>query len=148
MKTLLNCARTEVDAKTSCTSAQSGHASGSWRQRPIFPLLLLIVSLSLQNLESRAQSIEKSPQNGPVPALNNLKEAFRSAYDEAITNHGTKLSANFPVITQDLLNMTLIRPNGTKLRYSMDKRIYFLMAHSSHPPLTIYSILSRDGFDR
>lgn len=107
--------------------------------------VLVLVQSNLQNSEAIAQSLEKSSQD-PVPALSNLKEAFRTAYDEAIANHGTKLSANYPVITQDLLNMTLIRPNGNKLRYSMDKRMYFLMAHSSHPPLTIYSILSKDGF--
>jgi hypothetical protein len=67
-------------------------------------------------------------------------------YDAAVTRHAVILQGKYPVITQDLLNMTLTRANGTKSRYVMDKKRYFLVAHASHPPLTIYAAISTDGF--
>jgi hypothetical protein len=51
-----------------------------------------------------------------------------------------------PIIVQRLLGMTLYRSNGERVQYQMDKHRYFLMAAASHPPLAIYSILSKQGF--
>jgi hypothetical protein len=75
-----------------------------------------------------------------------LRRAFRTHYDEAVANHQRQLHAAYPVITQDLLSMTLIRSTGERCRYPMNTTTYFLMAHTSHPPLTVYSLLSRDNF--
>lgn len=81
-------------------------------------------------------------------AIDILKGDFRSIYDKATEFHRTNVIRKYPVITQDLLNMTLTRTDGTKVRYQMDKKLYFLMAHTSHPPLAIFSALSMDNLDR
>lgn len=98
-----------------------------------------------QDVLSLSSKLPKANQTANTP-LEDIRKAFRTSYNEAIDSHSKKIISNYPVITQDLLNMTLIRSNGNKIRYSMDKLMYFLMANTSHPPLTIYSILSRNGF--
>jgi predicted Rossmann-fold nucleotide-binding protein len=87
------------------------------------------------------------PAPKTVPAtVTGLNSTFRSSYDSAIERHAARMRASYPIVTQDLLNMTLLRPGATPEPFSMKKRTYFLMAHTTHPPLTIYSILAKYGF--
>ncbi|WP_129778589.1 hypothetical protein [Peristeroidobacter soli] len=91
--------------------------------------------------------VESIQLTSPLPAsIGNLRDAFRAEYDEAVEAHSERLRASAPIITQDLLNMTLWRSDGTTARFPMNSRAYMLMAHSSHPPLTVFSILSSNGF--
>ncbi len=78
---------------------------------------------------------------------NALKSSFRHHYKIVVNRHAKKMHANYPVITQDLLNMTLIRSNEEKVRFKMDKKAYFTFAHTSHTPLAIYSILYPSNFN-
>jgi hypothetical protein len=83
----------------------------------------------------------------PLPApIGEVRKAFRAHYDEAIKTHFEKMGSSYPIVTQDLLNMTLRRPGAPPERFSMKNGAYMLMAHTSHPLLTVYSILSIDGF--
>lgn len=79
----------------------------------------------------------------PQPTLRGL---FRSAYDDAIARHRREQILAHPVIIQDLLGMTLIRSNGERMRYEMDKSVYFTLADSTHPPYGIYSIIALEGY--
>lgn len=108
-----------------------------------FLLLGVTASQKTLNVSSEAQTQISQPT---VSALEDLRKAFRSSYNDAIAFHEKNVLHRYPVITQDLLNMTLIRSNGETERYSMDRKRYFLMANTSHPVLAIYSILSKDGF--
>lgn len=91
--------------------------------------------------------IESIQLTSPLPAsIGKLSDAFRAEYDEAVATHSERLRASAPIITQDLLNMTLWRSDGTTARFPMSSRAYMLMAHSSHPPLTVFAILSSNGF--
>lgn len=76
-----------------------------------------------------------------------LKTSFRNHYKIVANNHSKKMHANYPVITQDFLNMTLIKSDGEKIRFKMEKKPYFTFAHTSHPPLTVYSILHSSDFE-
>lgn len=75
-----------------------------------------------------------------------LKTSFREQYNKAVDSHAVRMHREYPVITQDLLNMTLILSNGEKVPYKMDKKAYFTLAHTTHPVLTIYSILYQSDF--
>lgn len=86
------------------------------------------------------------PKSSSTP-ISALARTFRASYDSAIERHAAKMRASYPIVTQDLLNMTLLRPGAAPEPFTtMAKRTYFLVAHTSHPPLTIYSILSKQGF--
>ena len=75
-----------------------------------------------------------------------LKHSFIKNYKTIKDCHEKKMQESYPVITQAPLNMTLIRSNGEKSRFEMDKKTYLTLTHTSHPPLTIYSILSLSNF--
>jgi hypothetical protein len=79
----------------------------------------------------------------PAP---DLRVEFRRSYDAAIEHHRSATILNGPVIIQDLLGMTLIRHDGQRTRYEMDKRVYFALANNTHPPYGIYSIIALQGF--
>ncbi len=79
----------------------------------------------------------------PAPSLRSL---FRDTYDEAIVRHRAGEVLAHPVIIQDLLGMTLIRANGERIRYEMDKSVYFTLADNTHPPYGIYSIIALQGY--
>lgn len=88
-----------------------------------------------------------APTSSALPAtLSGLGRTFRASYVRAIETHAEKLRRAYPIITQDLLNMTLRVGTGESDRFRMDSGTYMLMARSTHTPLTIYSILSKDGF--
>lgn len=114
----------------------------------LFVLLLPFLLILSANKGTPTASVDLAIQANQTEssALEDVRKAFRSSYSEAIAFHRAKVISKYPIITQDLLNMTLIRSDGTKARYNMNRTTYFLMANTSHPPLTIYSILSRDGF--
>lgn len=75
-----------------------------------------------------------------------LRSLFRRAYDDAIAYHRATTIHGGPLIVQDLLGMTLIKTDGERLRYEMDKTVYFTVAHNTHPPYGIYSIIAFQGY--
>lgn len=80
--------------------------------------------------------------------LKELENSFHHYHADAVAAHQAKLNALYPVITQDLLSMSLHLPNQEKsIRFKMDKKVYMLMADITHPPLTILDIILLDGFD-
>ncbi len=83
-----------------------------------------------------------SPATAAVDALLPLERQFRQSYDEAVEYHREHVVFNAPIITQDLLNMTLIRANGERVRFEMDKTVYRIMARTSHPVMGVFSVLS------
>lgn len=85
--------------------------------------------------------------NDAIEINKELRAAFRMAYKNAIEDHKAKLMSASPVITQDLLNMTLWKNGEREDRYRMNTEKYFLMAGTSHPPIAVYSILSKYSID-
>ena len=75
-----------------------------------------------------------------------LKTSFRKHYKITANSHAKTMHAKYPVITQDLLNMTLIRSNGERVRFKMGHKAYSTLAHTSHTPLAVYSILYPSNF--
>ena len=109
--------------------------------------MVALVSGCLSTSAPRPRAPDSFSIATPLPApIGEVRKAFRADYDEAIATHLKKLRSNYPIVTQDLLNMTLLRAGGAPERFSMQNGAYFLMAHTSHPLLTVYSILSIDGF--
>ena len=78
--------------------------------------------------------------------LTDLKSKFRQIYKSSTQNHFETVIKKSPYITQDLLNMTLYLPDGSSVRYQMEKERYFLMAHSTHPAFALYAMLSLADF--
>jgi hypothetical protein len=112
------------------------------------PLLLAILA-GCATVEPRtpAHLGESLAVSMPLPeSIGELRTAFRTRYNEALAAHAQHLRSTSPIITQDLLNMTLLRPDGPPVRFSMNAGPYLLMANTSHPPLTVYAILSIEGF--
>jgi len=114
--------------------------------RAIFVILVLFLPAVSASQEIPNPSATQT--NQATDALEDLRKAFRSSYNAAVAFHEQNVVHDYPVITQDLLNMTLIRSTGETERFSMDRKIYFLMANTSHPPMTIYSIISKDNFGK
>lgn len=81
-----------------------------------------------------------------VPASPSLRTEFRRAYNGAIAQHRAAVILASPVVIQDLLGMTLITSDGQRLRYEIDKTVYFALANNSHPPYGVYSIIAEQGF--
>jgi hypothetical protein len=117
------------------------------RVRLVALVLFLAAFVSGCAAQSPKESIESFELTSPLPEnIGRLRSTFRAKYDEAVVAHGQRMRTAGPIITQDLLNMTLLRADGPPVRFSMKSRPYMLMAHSSHPPLTVYSMLSIGGF--
>src|SRR4051812_19485795 len=94
-------------------------------QRLIVNLLWITVAIVTLGFAGRQITPEGASDaqaitNQPPSALEELRKAFRSSYNDAIAFHDTHVLHSYPVITQDLLNMTLIRSNGKTERFSMD----------------------------
>lgn len=87
-------------------------------------------------------TVQPDPASEAADAFVRLDSLFRRAYDEAVEHHRENVVFDAPIIIQDLLNMTLIRANGERARFEMDKSIYFTMARSSHPVIGVISIIS------
>ena len=110
-------------------------------------LVLVICSLAASQTTLNLAPEQPTQVSQPASsALEDLRKAFRTSYNDAIAFHSENTIHKYPVITQDLLNMTLIRSDGKTERYSMKREMYFLMANTSHPLLTIYAMLSKDDF--
>jgi len=75
-----------------------------------------------------------------------LKSAFRAQYKTLVQKEQANISQNYPVIIQDFLNMTLIRSNGERVRFKMKKKAYQTLAHATHPPTSVYLLLSAADF--
>ena len=88
------------------------------------------------------------PASQATAAFVELDTHFRRAYDDAVEHHRETVVFDAPVILQDLLNMTLIRQNGARHRFEMDRSTYFLMARASHPVIGVISIISMMEDDR
>lgn len=92
------------------------------------------------------------PEQGPPPKAAKpvkkitwqgaLKNAFRTHYKTMVQKEQANISQNYPVIIQDFLNMTLIRSNGERIRFRMKKKAYQTLAHTTHPPTSVYLLLS------
>jgi len=76
----------------------------------------------------------------------NLIGSFRIHYHGAVEKHRQFIRAKSPVIIQNLSEMTLKLPTGEAVKYKMDNTTYIPLAHLSHVPLTIYSILYMSDF--
>ena len=116
--------------------------------------VLALLSLSActhQTLENGAATVQVTGQqesaSAAVDILVSLDRHFRQAYDDAVEHHRDNVVFDAPVITQDLLNMTLIRANGERIRFEMDKITYFIMARASHPVIGVFSIISMSEGD-
>ena len=114
----------------------------------LLPLLLAmnLASCSLQDVQEGTDSAPAYTPAGSDVAVADLRVLFRRSYDEAIDRHQESSILSGPLIIQDLLNMTLIRPGGERIRYEMDKTVYMTLAHNTHPPYGIYSIIALEGF--
>lgn len=112
-----------------------------WRGAILAPLLALLVTACAANAPTPAPVEVAAAQ--PADSLRSL---FRQTYDEAIARHRAKQILAAPVIIQDLLGMTLIRAGGERIRYEMDKAVYFSLADNTHPPYGIYSIIAMNGY--
>ena len=116
------------------------------RNWAVLLLILVLCSCNATKLEPK-ETVTTAPQQTRVKNWqDSLKSSFRMYYSKAVESHAKKMHASYPVITQDLLNMTLILTNGEKVRYQMNKDGYFTLAHTTHPPLTLYSILYPKNF--
>ena len=128
---------------------KTGHFS-----RSISPLSLILVLIFLVVSGCKISKSSEENTQAVVHQVNveedwqsALKTSFRQYYGTVVSSHAEKMHANYPVITQDLLNMTLIPSNGEKVRYSMNKKAYSTFAHTSHTPLSIYLVLSASDFN-
>ena len=115
------------------------------------PSTLLLVLILAGSREVSTPTSDISHSQPPELAIddweNALKASFRKEYQAVTQAHAKNMHASYPVITQDLLNMTLIRSNGEKIRFRMDRKAYMTFAHATHPPLTIYSMLYQEDFE-
>ncbi len=124
----------------------------------IFILLFFITSCKVnQEIATTTPSPTVAPpeQGSPPTAAkpvkkiswqNELKSAFRAHYKTMVQKEQANISQNYPVIIQDFLNMTLIRSNGERVRFKMKKKAYQTLAHATHPPTSVYLLLSAADF--
>lgn len=123
----------------------------------LFLLLILISSCKVNQKIDTPQIVttetpEKTtpkPPTRPTPKKtweSELKSAFRAHYKTMVTKEQATITQNYPVIMQDFLNMTLIRSNGERIRFKMKKKAYHTLAHATHPPTSVYLMLSAVDF--
>jgi len=113
----------------------------------LFLILLSVVGCGTAQLPNNTSNRPVTQSQTENNWQDELKTSFRTNYGLAVKNHAVVMQEKYPVIVQDLLNMTLIRSNGDEVRFNMKKDIYFTLAHTTHSPLTIYSILSTSNFE-
>ena len=97
-------------------------------------------------LLSGCAALPASDIAAPAAPSPSLRNEFRRAYDGAIEQHRAAVILASPVVIQDFLGMTLITSDGQRLRYEIDKTVYFALANNSHPPYGIYSIIAMQGY--
>ena len=111
--------------------------------RSLWFTVILLCSLSYSSFGFQGDEAAAKAANAA------LKTAFRAHYGKAVEHQALKLQHNQPIIIQSLLDMSLLRPAGdstVRSTFKMDRRVYRLMADSSHPPLAIFSILSNSDY--
>ncbi len=126
----------------------------------LFLLLILISSCKVsQSIDTTPIVTTEIPEKAtPKPATrptqkktweSELKSSFRTHYKAMVQKRQAEIKQSYPVIIQDFLNMTLIRSNGERVRYKMEKtkrKEYLTLAHTTHPPTSVYLILSTVDF--
>ncbi len=80
------------------------------------------------------------------PAIGELRQTFRVKYDAAAKEHASAMRAAYPLITQDLLNMTLHPTTGNPVRFAMEQNGYLLVSHIADAPMTVYTTVAIQGF--
>lgn len=81
-------------------------------------------------------------------SIEKLQSAFHQTHSEAVQKHAEYISSHYPIITQDLLSMSLHLPSGEKaLRFKMNKTVFMDMATLAHPPLTLFDLIGKNHFD-
>ncbi|MBA2651782.1 MAG: hypothetical protein H0U73_05905 [Tatlockia sp.] len=78
----------------------------------------------------------------PPSPIAQLSKKFHDSYLEAVDNEKDKL-ASCPMITQDLLSMTLHTSIGMKPIFTMKKDLYKTLAEISHIPMVIHNIAAK-----
>ena len=109
-------------------------------------IFLLFTSCDIPSFSKTSFELVNSENSEEKQWQVGLTDSFRKHHKTAQGVHSKKMRETHPIIVQDLLNMTFIRSNGEKLRFSMDEKVYSTLAHSSHPPLTLYLILKSSDF--
>lgn len=74
-----------------------------------------------------------------------LAEKFFSTTKDALDQEKNRLS-KCPIITQDLLGMTLHTSNGLSSNFLMDKTLYSTLAEISHIPVILHNIASKHSW--
>jgi hypothetical protein len=77
--------------------------------------------------------------------LDQLSKKFQGSFQEALDKEKSRL-INCPIITQDLLSMTLHANNDLQLRFVMKKELFKLVAEMSHIPITIHTIADKNDW--
>ncbi|MFT5501870.1 MAG: hypothetical protein ACI88G_002010 [Woeseiaceae bacterium] len=133
-------------ASSSCALARMSRGSGP--SRLLLPLVLavMLTSCGLHEVQEPADPAPTVTSASGDERPPDLRLLFRQSYDEAIDHHRESSILSGPLIIQDLLSMTLIRPSGERLRFEMDKTVYFTLADNTHPPYGIYSIIALENF--
>ena len=100
-------------------------AGATYLKAPCVAAALAVASVAACSHQAPvgAAAAPPSPATAAVDALLPLERQFRQSYDEAVEYHREHVVFNAPIITQDLLNMTLIRANGERVRFEMDKTV-------------------------
>lgn len=136
---------------------QLTHDGKNTLRRTLFGHITALVLLSLtacayqtpqSGVATAPVTVQPAPASEAADAFVLLDRHFRRAYDDAVEHHRENVVSDAPIIIQDLLNMTLIRANGERVRFEMDKSTYFIMARASHPVIGVISIISMAEGDR
>ena len=114
----------------------------------LFSLTACACLVAPPDISTAQTAAQPDPASEATDVFAELDTHFRRAYDAAVEHHRENVVFDAPVILQDLLNMTLIRANGERVRFEMDKSTYFLMARASHPVIGVISIISMMESDR
>jgi len=86
--------------------------------------------------------------SGHTNPIDILQTMFRQYHSNAVNERLAYIKQHYPVITQDLLSMSLHLPGlneGIKFKMNPDK--VMAMATISHPPLSLFDLISTDGFN-
>lgn len=99
---------------------------------------LLLIALSLFQLLLSTHVLANTADK----PITKLSTEFRQTYQKAIDHEQAKFM-KYPVITQDLISMTLYTSTGKQERFKMNTHIYHAAAELSHVPLVIHNIASK-----
>lgn len=123
-------------------------------KKSLLLLFLIIMSSCKINQEIATTTVPTTapPEQGPPPTAarpttqktwqSELKSSFRAHYKRMVEKEQAKMQQHYPIIIQDFLNMTLIRSNEERVRFKMKKKAYQTLAHTTHPPTSVYLLLN------